>query len=147
MSKAQSTQGTKLYVESTTAGTYIAIGEITTVGNITDDTSDDIDVTNLDSEGYKEYIGGLKDPPSVDFAANYIADDAGQLRLKELYESGEPISFKLEVGKPLTSSGDPLTILRDGYVSKYSFDVQINSKVGINFTVKFSGAPAVTEAD
>lgn len=147
MSKAQSTQGTKLFVEAGVADTFVRIGEVTEVGSVTADTKDDIEVTNLDSEEYKEYIGGLKEPPSADFSANYIADDAGQLRLKELFGNNETVKIKLEVGKPLTSEGKPLTIIRSAYVSAYSFDTAVNSKVTLNFSLRFSGAPDITEAN
>jgi hypothetical protein len=147
MSKAQSTLGSKFYVETSTAGTYAVVGEVTTVGNVTDDTMNDIDVSNLDSTEYKEYIGGLKDPPTVDFVANYVADDAGQLRIQTLYGSGTTVKFKLTVGKPLTANGDPLTIVRSGYVSKCSFDVPVDDKISLNFSIRFSGAPTITEAD
>jgi hypothetical protein len=146
MSKAQSTLGSKLYVESTTAGAFVVIGEITGVGNITDDSTSDIDVSNLDSVEYKEYISGLKDPPTVDFTANYVAGDDGQARLLALSQSGTVVKFKLTVGKPLAAGGDPLTIIRSGYVSKYSFDAPVDNKISLNFSVRFSGAPVITEA-
>lgn len=146
MSKAQSTQGSKLFVETDVEDTFVKIGEVTEVGSVTADTKDDIDVTNLDSEEYKEYIGGLKEPPSADFSANYVADDAGQIRLKELFSSNEVIKVKLEVGRPLSTGGTPLTIVRSAYVSAYSFDTAVNSKVTLNFSLRFSGAPEITEA-
>jgi predicted secreted protein len=147
MSKAQSTLGTKLFVETATTGTFVAIGEITAVGSITDDSASDIDVSSLDSTEYKEYISGLKDPPSVDFGANYVADDTGQLRIQTLFASGAVVKFKLTVGKALTQNGDPLTIIRSGYVSKCGFDTPVDNKISLNFTVRFSGAPTITAAD
>jgi predicted secreted protein len=147
MSKAQSTQGAKLYVESATAGTYVEIKEIRELGNVTDDTATDIDVTNLNSEEYKEYIRGLKEPPSADFTANYVADDAGQIRLHALYESGTNVKFKVVAAKPLTSDGDALTIIREGYIAKLSYDLSVDSVLSLVFTLRFSGKPTITQPD
>lgn len=147
MSKARNSLGTVFSVESATAGTYVPIEEIIDIPSILGDKSGKIDVTNMDSENYKEYISdALKDAPEVTIECNFIADAVGQLRIKALALTEENTKFKLVLPNKLTPTGTGTTIVRDGYVSARDIVPGKGSQLKLKFTIQFSGAPVETEA-
>lgn len=148
MSKAKNSLGTVFSVKAATGETYVPIGEIIDIPSILGDKSGKIDVTNLDSKGYKEYISdALKDAPEVTIKCNFVANNAGQLRITELADSGANTSFKLVLPNAITpTTGVGTTIVRDGYVSSRGITASKGSQLTMEFTIQFSGAPVETEA-
>lgn len=147
MSAAKNSLGTVFSVETIVAGTYIAIEEIIDIPGILGDKTGKIDVTSIDSVGYKEYISdALKDAPEVSFKCNFT-NGAGQLRVKTLADSGANASFKLVLPNKITpSTGTGTTIVRSGYISARSITSGKGAQLMLEFTVQFSGAPIETAA-
>ncbi len=147
MSAAKNSLGTVFSVETIVAGTYIAIEEIIDIPGILGDKTGKIDVTSIDSVGYKEYINdALRDAPEVSFKCNFT-NGAGQLRVKTLADSGANTSFKLVLPNKVTpTTGTGTTIVRQGYISARSITSGKGSQLMLEFTVQFSGAPIETAA-
>lgn len=146
MSAARNSLGTVFSVETAVAGTYVAIEEIIDIPSILGDKSGKIDVTNLDSIGYKEYISdALKDAPEVTVKCNFT-NGVGQQRVKTLADSGVNTSFKLVLPNKATPTGSGTTIVREGYISARSLTSAKGSQLTMEFTVQFSGAPVETAA-
>ncbi|MDO9304634.1 MAG: hypothetical protein Q7T77_04855 [Sulfuricurvum sp.] len=147
MSAAKNSLGTVFSVETIVAGTYIAIEEIIDIPGILGDKTGKIDVTSIDSVGYKEYINdALRDAPEVSFKCNFT-NGAGQLRVKTLADSGANTSFKLVLPNKVTpATGTGTTIVRQGYISARSITSGKGSQLMLEFTVQFSGAPIETVA-
>lgn len=147
MSAAKNSLGTVFSVETIVAGTYIAIEEIIDIPGILGDKTGKIDVTSIDSVGYKEYINdSLRDAPEVSFKCNFT-NGAGQLRVKTLADSGANTSFKLVLPNKVTpTTGIGTTIVRQGYISARSITSGKGSQLMLEFTVQFSGAPIETAA-
>lgn len=143
-SQAVTTQGTNLFVADTDGTTYLKIGEINDAGSLLGDKTNKIDVTNLDSMGFKEYKQGLKDPPEGTIKMNFISSDAGQARLQTLYSSGDYCNFKLVLSDKITTAGT--TIIRSGYVSSYDITPAKEGVLSLTAKVQFSGAPTITPA-
>lgn len=146
--KAKNSLGTVFSVETATPGTYVKIEEIIDIPSILGDKSGKIDTTNMDSEGYKEYISdALKDAPEVTIECNFIADAAGQLRIKALALTEENTKFKLVLPNAITpTTGTGTTIVRDGYVSARDIVPGKGAQLKLKFTIQFSGAPVETDA-
>lgn len=146
MSAAKNSLGTVFSVETAVAGAYVAIEEIIDIPSILGDKSGKIDVTNLDSVGYKEYISdALKDAPEVTIKCNFT-NGTGQQRVKTLADSGANTSFKLVLPNKATPAGSGTTIVREGYISARSLTSAKGSQLTMEFTVQFSGAPVETAA-
>ena len=143
-SKAIATNGSTLSVADSSGTNYLAIGEINDAGSMTGDKANKIDVTNLDSTGFKEYKQGLKDPPEATVKMNFISTDAGQQRLQELYGSGATNNFKLVLSDKITASGT--TIIRSGYISGYEILPVKDGVLTLTVKIQFTGAPTITAA-
>lgn len=144
--KAKSSLGSKVYILDTDGTTYLPIGEVNEIGDFTADSADDIDVTSFDSGDYKESIRGQKTPPEIQITANYVADDDGQLRILDLYESGANAKIKLVLPDKITVGGTGRTVIRDGYVKLASVKPTKGAQIQLAFTWKTSGTPTITAA-
>jgi predicted secreted protein len=70
-------------------------------------TAEDIDVTDQDSAGVKEFIAGLKEGSEVEFVMNDVPSDAGQIALtadegntgsmKHVFPSGRSIEYPITI--------------------------------------------------
>lgn len=115
------------------AGTLI--GELKSVGGIKLK-ADTIDVTNHDSaDGYKEFIGGLRDAGEFPIEGNFIQDDAGQLALLASFGTGALESFVVTF--PDTSTWTFSAVVTGVEVGK----ADIKGEVSFSATVKISGKP------
>lgn len=149
MSKAKNSLGVTLFIETAVTGVYQKIGEVTDIPGILGDKSGRIDVTSFDSVGYKDYIGdGLKDAPEFSFKCNYIADDAGQMRVYALGQSNASTKIKIEFDDQITpATGNPTSIIRDGYIPGIPNIVPgKGSQITMDFSFQSSGAPTVVLA-
>lgn len=127
---------------------FVKVGEMTDIPGMMGDKAGRIDVSNFDSEGYKDYISdGLKDSPEFTLKCNYIADDAGQLRVSALGATNENTQIKLVLNDKLTPTGTGTTIIRDGYVSANPNIVPgKGAALSFEFSFQSSGAPDFTAA-
>jgi len=148
--KAKNSLGVKLYVETAIADTFVLVGEVTDIPGILGDKAGRIDVTSFDSAGYKDYISdGLKDAPEFSFKCNYVADDAGQIRVFALGESNANTKIKIEFDDQITpTTGNTTTIIRSGYIPGTPNIVPgKGSQITMEFAFQASGAPTVTLAE
>lgn len=142
---AKNSLGTVFSIESELAGIYIAIEEIIDLPGILGDKTGKIDVTSIDSVGYKEYIAdALKDAPEVSFKCNFVESALGQTRVKLLAGTGATTSFKLVLSNKVATSGT--TITRAGYITSRAITAGKGSQLILEFSVQFSGAPVETVA-
>lgn len=149
MSKAKNSLGASIYIESTTPGTFIKVGELLDIPGILGDKAGRIDVTNSDSVGYKEYISdGLKDAAEFSLECNFIADDPGQERVMQLGTSNALTKIKLELNDQITpTTGNKTTVIRDGYIPGIPNIIPAKgSQTKFSFSFQPSGEPDITLA-
>lgn len=149
MSKAKNSLGVAIWIETATPNTFIKVGEMTDIPGILGDKTGKIDVTSFDSTGYKDYISdGLKDAPEFSLKCNYVADDAGQVRVHTLGTSNANTKIKLEFNDQITpATGSKTIIIRDGYVSGIPNIIPgKGSQLMMEFSFQASGEPTVTLA-
>lgn len=148
-SKAKNSLGASIFIEGTTTDTWLKVGELLDVPGILGDKTGRIDVTSMDSVGYKQYISdGLKDATEFSLECNYIADDAGQARVMALGTSNANTKIKLELNDQITpTTGDKTTVIRDGYIPGIPNIVPAKgSQTKFSFSFQPSGAPDITLA-
>lgn len=114
------------------AGVAKTVAEIKTVP-APQFTAEDIDVTNQDSGGVKEFISGLKEGNEIEFVGNDVPSDEGQTNLSAAADAGESGTF-------LLSFPSGRTIEFDAAIK--TFDViEDNGAGAFSCKVKVSGAP------
>lgn len=103
-------------------------------------TADQVDVTDWESAGYEELIGGIKRGGSVTFQTNSDPTAATSTTnynlIHTLHASQAVKTFQLEIGATTAA-----TITFDGILSNYSLDIPTGDKVVTSVTISTSGAP------
>jgi len=91
--------------------------------------ADDIDVTSFDSNGWKEFLAGLKEW-SGSIEGNFVSTDTnGQKAILQAWLNGNALVFKFEVSSGVSFTGN-------AYV-KPSIEVPVDDKA--SFSCDFQG--------
>lgn len=131
MSSATSGKGTLLKREGTT---------IAEVRNISGPSmkAETIDVTNMDSGGWREFITSLKDGGEVTFDVNFLPAAATHLAVLQDFVDSVISTWSLV----WTDSGTS-TWSFEGLVTAFQANAQIDDALTASVTVKMSGAPTI----
>lgn len=134
-------QGTILQVETTTPGTFVAVGGVQGF-DFPGIERPDIDVTALDSTA-NEYIGSLPDTGESSFTifarkASGTAYEAGQERLLTLGGTGAIVPFKA-IAAGGFSTGNTWTC--NGYVKSIRLKPATKEATVFECTIRWTGAP------
>ena len=123
-----------MYVGKGTSLTINAkkVGKLTKIGSPKVDT-DEIEVTNMDSGSWKEYMMGFSDGGEVSLEGYLQGDDAGQADSKEIAEA--VITFP--------GSGAPKWEF-SGFVKSFETSAEHNGAVGFTASLRVSGKPALS---
>ena len=96
--------------------------------------ADDVEITSFDSNGWKEYLAGLKEW-SGSIEGNLKTDDTnGQKAILNAWINGETLEFTFEVSSGVSFTGN-------AYV-KPSIEVPVDDKA--SFSCDFQGTGALT---
>ena len=118
----------------------------TTVAELTELTPpnmsrDDIDVSNYQSaDGYREFIGGLRDGGEVSFKANWLPTNAthdGNTGLLFAFNSNASQNWKIILPNTL------ITISFSGFLTAFEPDLPLEEQGQLSGTIKVSGKPTV----
>ena len=114
-------------------GVYIGASKIAELENWSLDMgADDVDVTSFDSEGWKEFLAGLKEW-SGSAEGNYDSTDtAGQKAILTAWLNGEAVTLDLKVNSTITFSGSALV--------KPAIETPVDDKVSFSFDFQGTGA-------
>ena len=94
--------------------------------------ADDIEITSFDSEGWKEYLAGLKEW-SGSIEGNLKTDDTnGQKAILNAWLAGEKLEFTFEVSSGVIFKGDALV--------KPSIEVPVEDKASFSCDITGTGA-------
>jgi predicted secreted protein len=94
--------------------------------------ADDIEITSFDSNGWKEYLAGLKEW-SGSIEGNLKTDDTnGQKAILNAWINGETLEFTFEVSSGVTFKGDALV--------KPSIEVPVDDKASFSCDIQGTGA-------
>ena len=93
--------------------------------------ADDIDITSFDSNGWKEYLAGLKEW-SGSIEGNLVTGDTnGQKAILNAWLNGEELEFTFEVSTGVTFKGDALV--------KPSIEVPVDDKASFSCDIQGTG--------
>lgn len=114
-----------------------AISGLTSIGEISP-SSDEIDVTALDSAGYKEFLQGFKDSGELPLNGFLIKGDPGQVELRTGFGSGTPSAV-------LVTFPDSTAVSFTAYVKSFTMGAaETNGAVGFGATLRITGAVTVS---
>lgn len=102
---------------------------------------DGIDVTShTSSDGYREYISGMRDGGEVPFKANWLPTNAthdGTTGLLESFNDNDNHNWKIILPNSL------VTISFRGFLTAFEPDLPIEEQAQLSGTIKVSGKPTV----
>lgn len=94
--------------------------------------ADDVEITSFDSNGWKEYLAGLKEW-SGSIEGNLKTDDtSGQKAILNAWINGETLEFTFEVSTGVTFEGEALV--------KPSIEVPVDDKASFSCDITGTGA-------
>lgn len=93
--------------------------------------ADDVDTTNFDSDGWKEFLAGLKEW-SGSIEGNFVADDTtGQKAIFQAWLNGQALEFTFEVSSGVTFVGSAFV--------KPSVEVPVDDKATFSSDIQGTG--------
>ncbi|MBE5787972.1 MAG: hypothetical protein E7324_10650 [Clostridiales bacterium] len=109
------------------------IGRLKAISEIRAD-SEAVDVTCLDAEnGYRQYVQGLRDMGEVTLEGFYEAGEAGQQKLRELYEEGIVVPFTV-------TFPDESAVQFSAFVKSHAMGAaQVDGAVGFSAVLRLTG--------
>lgn len=103
---------------------------------------DDIDVTShQSSDGYREFISGLRDGGEVSFKANWLPTNSthdGTTGLLETFNDNVNHNWKVILPNTL------ITIAFSGFLTAFEPDLPLEEQAQLSGTIKVSGKPTVS---
>ena len=94
--------------------------------------ADDIDITSFDSNGWKEYLAGLKEWSGSIEGNLKTGDTNGQKAILQAWLAGTPLTFTFEVSSGVTFQGSALV--------KPSIEVPVDDKASFSCDITGTGA-------
>jgi len=100
---------------------------------------DTIEVTSKDSEGWKQFVVGLKEW-SIDNDGVYVRDHASHKQLKSLFEADEPFLIKVTNQKAKTDMFGGLALLT-------SYPIEAPYDDAVTYTIALQGTGALVDLE
>jgi predicted secreted protein len=106
-------------------------------------TSDSLDVTTHDtSDGYREFIQGLKDGGTLDFDINFVptlAEHDASTGLLSMYDDGDRHNFQM-----VFPDDSETTWTIPGFVQNFSINAPVDDVLSASVSIKVSGKPTLS---
>lgn len=116
----------------------VPIGEINSISGPAK-SRETIEVTRLeDEDGYRQYIGGLREPGTVTLNMNFTRDNYDLLNTD--YESDDVQQYSINL-----PDEDETVFTFNGLVTELPLDIPIGDKITVDLTIQISGKVHVTD--
>lgn len=128
-----SAQGTMIeYSANVSPASFTEIPHVRSISGPSE-TSDELQFTHLKSlGGRREYIQSFRDSDDLTLEMNYLAGNAVQAALRDAYESGATLIFRV-------TYPDTGTAIFNGFVKARSTPAAVGDLLVFNVTVRISG--------
>lgn len=118
------------------AGAWVEVAEITNIDG-PGKSRGTIDVTTIDvSDGYRKFIGSLRDAGEIVLAMNFTAQ--GYAIMNEDFETDTPGNYEI-----VLPDMDETSIEISGLVIDLSLGIPLDDKITCDTTIKVSGKPVI----
>lgn len=122
------------------------IGGLNSIG-LPDESRGDVEVTDNDSGGSREYLPGLREPGTIALEGRIIPGDVGQDRLRTNKDTeDQPKEVVITLPASATDDSTVVTYTFDAYVSALGGDLPQDSDDPGQFTATLKVTGAVTVA-
>lgn len=118
------------------------VGALTSV-SLPDRTRDEVDLTDHESGGDREYVPGLRDGGSVTLEGTLAPGNAGQTAIEDNYAGDAAEACIIELPNGATT-GTRYSF--DGFVTAINGDLPFDDKGSYSVTIKVTGAVTITAA-
>lgn len=126
-------------------GVTVTVGGTAVLG-LVDVSLPEVDVTDIDvtthasEDGYREFVGGLKDGGVMTLSGKYLIGDAGQVKLRDPeQQGGDPVAIVVTFSDLSTAEFDAV-IKGYGVNNPLDEDVQFTSSLKISGPVTYAAA-------
>lgn len=115
-----------------------AIGGLETI-TLPDQSKDDIDVTNHDSAGDREYLPGLREGGVVALTGKLLAEDAGQDALRTNFDAGATTATVV-ITLAAAAAATAVTYTFTGYVNGLGGEAPFDDAGAFSASIKVASA-------
>lgn len=115
----------------------IKIGKPTSIG-LPEQSKEEVETTSHDSEGWREFVAGLRDGGTVALTCRIDPDDAGQEELWTNFNADGDTSKETVITLP-EYGGSNLTLTFDSWVIDTGGDAPFDDAGEITFTLRITG--------
>ena len=121
-------------------GEKVAVGKLTSIGEITPD-SEAIDVTTLDSAGgWRESMQGFRDAGELEITGYHVRNEAGQATLRAAYASGAAGAVEI-------AFADGCKATFNAWVKSHTLGAaEVDGAVGFGAVLRVTGPVTVQES-
>lgn len=110
----------------------ITVAEIVNVGG-PNKSRETLEVTRLsDTDGYRKFIGGLREPGNVTFTMHFTRE--GYLLINDDYESDDPVEYEI-----VLPDDENTSLEFDGLVTELPLNIPRGEVIVCDVTIKVSG--------
>lgn len=113
-----------------------AIGGLNNIG-LPDESKDDVEITDHDSDGDREFTPGLRDGGTIAFDGNHDVADAGQLALVTNFDADSTTAAFVIT---LPGGTGARTYSFTGYVNAMGGDAPFDDRATLTGSIKVTGA-------
>jgi predicted secreted protein len=132
MSDAIAGLGTKFRRWNADSGTWETLAEIINIDGPSM-SRETVDVTTLDTEDYREFIGSLRDAGDISFSMNFTR--AAYELMKNDFEDNNAKNYEI-----VLPDVDVTTLEFEGLVTELPLSIEVDSQISADVTIKISGA-------
>ena len=137
--KAHAAYGTALMRKNET-GVFVAVAELRDISGPSME-KDEIDVTTHDSpDGYREFIGGLKNPGEVEAEINFLFENETHMQAIDDFDSRENVLYRL-VFPDAEAIEDRSYFEFHTTLLSFEFTAELEDAIVASLTWKVSGKP------
>lgn len=139
---ALGSHGTKFWIEDPDAPTLLklvcGITDITGPGN----TAETIDVSSHCSDGWREFIGGMRDGGEVTFSINFEPVNNNHKLLWDIVANyyGQPLGARIYLPYDAVTNPESAYLEFKVIPTQNGFNAPVSGAVTVDFTAKVSGA-------
>lgn len=132
---ATSAMGTVFSI--TLDGVKTRVGKLSSIGEIAPE-SEEMEITTLDStDGYREYMQGVKSAGEIEVEGFFAAGDEGQVAIRAAFASGAQAAFEI-------AFTDETRVEFSGFVKGYTIGAsEIEKPIAFGARIRISGAVTV----
>jgi predicted secreted protein len=116
----------------------VPVGGLTTI-SLPDQTKDEIEVTSHDSQGWREFVAGLRDGGRVTLAARLVPENAGQQALDANFDENGDVAREVVITTAPDRDSNVRIYTFQAYVSNTGGELPFDDAAEVNWELRITG--------